>query len=192
MSEPQPNEERTCPECGAALAPGASSCWLCRGTGQPDVQAPGPSSPFAERRAAFQFSLATLMLTVTLVAVILGAFRVAPGAGIVLVIIVTPAWLRTCLSVARRKARGRPMTPAEKLGGFAGSVGVVVIVGVAAGIAFYATCWAGFFGGAAVSSLWARGYDSIGWGLGTGVILGLVAGLVVGYLLIRRLWPRKE
>ncbi len=133
------------------------------------------------------------MLTVTLVAVVLGAFRVAPGLGILLVIIVSPAWLRTCLNVMRRKARGRPMSAMERLGLFAGSLGVVTIVGVAAGIAFYATCWAGFGISAAAGEVLAVGdYGWLAWGLFLGVALGIVAGLVVGLLLLRRLWPHKD
>ena len=54
------------------------------------------------------------MLSMTLIAVILGVFRAAPGLGILLVVIVSPAWLRTCLYVMRRKARGRPMNTSEK------------------------------------------------------------------------------
>ena len=71
------------------------------------------------------------MLTITLVAVVLGAFRITPGLGILLVIIVSPAWIRTCLNVIRREARGRPMNAMEKLGLFAGSLGVVTIALVA-------------------------------------------------------------
>jgi hypothetical protein len=132
------------------------------------------------------------MLTITLLAVVLGVGRMSPGVGLGLAIIATPALVRTCLAAVRRKSSGQPMTPREKLGVFAASVGVVLTVGVAAGAAFYATCWVGFFGGAAVSSVWAKGYEPIGWGLITGAILGIVVGLYVAYLLIRRLWPRKE
>jgi hypothetical protein len=136
------------------------------------------------------------MLTVTLVAVVLGAFRVAPGLGILLVVVVSPAWLRTCLNVMRRKARGRPMSATEKLGLFAGSLGVVTVVGVAAGVAFYATCWAGFGLGAAASGVaHTRGgpdYTWVIWGMFAGVSLGIVAALVVGVFLLRRLWPHKQ
>jgi hypothetical protein len=135
------------------------------------------------------------MLTITLVAVVLGAFRAAPGLGVLLVIVVSPAWLRTCLNAMRRRARGRPMSALDKLGLFAGSVGVVTTVLVASSVAFYAICWAGFgigmVGSEVVPQRSRPPYQAVAWGLYTGVALGIVAALVVGVFLLRRLWPQK-
>jgi hypothetical protein len=143
-------------------------------------------APSAARHAHLQFSLASLMLAMTLCAVILGAATIEPGLGIALAVLATPAFVHTAVTAARRRERGQRMSPTEKLAFFGGSLGAVVAVIVAAGIAFYATCWVGFFAGAAVGEgVGAKGYDSIGWGLVTGVILGSVAGLVVLVLLIR-------
>jgi hypothetical protein len=136
------------------------------------------------------------MLTVTLVAVVLGAFRIAPGLGVLLVIVASPAWLRTCLNVMRRKVHGRPMSAMEKVGLFVGSLGVVTVVLVAAGVAFYATCWVGFGLGAAASEvvLPRRGphYDWVTWGLFAGVGLGIATAIATGFFLLRRLWPHRD
>ena len=142
MSLPESHEDRICPECGAALPANAKYCWLCRGEAQPVAEAAAPSSPFAEHRAAYQFSLSSLMLTITLVAVLLGVFRIAAGLGIVLTILVTPAFLRTCITTARRKARGQPVSLGAKLRLFASTFGIAVgsvIIVVAAVVAAVST-----------------------------------------------------
>jgi hypothetical protein len=192
MNSPQRDDEGICAECGATLRPPAEKCWLCGKALETGEGATGESPFAAERRAGRQFSLSSLMLTITLLAVVLGVARISPGIGIGLAIVATPALLRTCVAAVRRKSRGRPMTPREKLSVFAASLGVVLTIVVAAGAAFYATCWAGFFGGATVSSLWAEGYGPIGWGLVTGLVVGVVVAICVAILLARRLWPRKE
>ncbi len=192
MSSLESNEVGSCPQCGAVPAGKAKSCWLCHTALEPIAAGAAQPSAVLQSRGAYQFGLSTLMLTVTLFAVLCGVFKMAPGLGVVLAIVVTPALVRTGMAAARKKECGQPMTPSEKVGAFAGSVGVVSVIGIAAGVAFYTTCWVGFFGGAAVSSLWSEQYGPIGWGLMTGGVLGLIVGVYVAYRLIRRLWPRKD
>lgn len=196
MSEP--TDLRACAACGAANDQGRKTCWLCGGNLDPVNGGSSPfaagadvSSPIVEPRAAYQFGISTLLLIMTLFAVLCGVLSMSPGLGVVLAIVATPALVRTGITAVRRKVRGRPMTVPEKLGAFAGSLGVVVIIGVGAGVAFYATCWAGFFGGAATISLWDRGYTALFVGLIIGVVLGGIVGLYAGYRLIRRFWPHK-
>jgi hypothetical protein len=113
----------------------------------------GPAPP--ERRAAYQFSLATILLTIALVAVLLGVLQMAPGVGILLAIAVTPAFLRTCIMTARRKARGKPVSLGYKLGTFAVSVfgmfGLLFLISqvvvVAVFVALFAICLAAMSGG---------------------------------------------
>jgi hypothetical protein len=144
--------------------------------------------------AAKTFTLSSLMLVIALIAACLGVIREAPGVGIGLAIVITPALVRAGITAKRREAAGRPISAGEKIGAFCGSVGVVSTIGIAAAVTFYATCWAGFFGGAAVGSAFesGRGYGAIGWGLAVGVGVGIVAGLFVLVRLARRLWPRKD
>lgn len=202
MSGPQRRvPERACPECGALLPAQATECWLCRIAVAPEetegaaphVAGPamtGSEAPFAAPSAAhhayLQFSLASLMLTITLCAVLFGAAAVLPGLGIVLAILAAPAFIHTAVTAVRRRERGRQMDAMQKTVFFCGSLGAVVVTLVAAGIAFFATCFGGFFAGAAVGEkMGAKGYDPIGWGLVTGIALGILAGLVVLVLLIR-------
>ena len=150
MNEPQPNEERSCPECGATLSATSDSCWLCHSTVPIVATVVAERAVPWEHRAAYQFSLATMMLTITLVAVLLGVFLMSPGIGILLAVVVAPAFLRTCIVMARRKARGQPVSLADKLGSFAASfafsLGFVVFVGLAGAVAvvaaFFVICWA--------------------------------------------------
>jgi hypothetical protein len=147
---------------------------------------PRRAAPSAAQHAHFQFGLASLMLTVTLCAVIMGAASIFPGLGIGLAILVTPAFIHTAVTAVRRREHGQRMDPVEKIVFFGGSLGAVVVTLVGAGIAFYATCWAGFFAGAAVgAAAGARDYEPISWGLAAGVLLGIVAGVWVLVLLIR-------
>jgi len=100
---------------------------------------PGGGSPFVggrpgiyyHRRAAFQFSLATVMLLITLAAVLLGLFRMSPGLGMLVAVLVAPALIRTLIESAERQALGRPMTPADKASMFASTVGLTIAMGVA-------------------------------------------------------------
>ena len=145
-----------------------------------------------EAQAHPTFGLSSLMLVIALAAVCFGVIREVPGLGIPLAVVATPALVRTFGVVGRRRAKGQTMTTLEQLGAFLGSVSVVATIGVASGAAFFGTCWIGFFGGAAVSSPWARGYDPIGWGLVTGILLGTLIASFVAYRVFRRLWTEKE
>jgi hypothetical protein len=140
---------------------------------------------------AFQFSLSTLMLTVTVVAVLLGAFVMLPGFGIILAILVTPAWLRTCVIASRKEARGRPMSTHQKLEFFAASAGVVMSAGIAAVGAFFATCLTGVFSGT-VASLGGQGYEGLGRGMNAGMVLGIIVGACVLVWRLRHFWVRKD
>src|SRR5882762_9614937 len=84
-----------CPECGAALEPGAKKCWLCALKAGATVQGardatatPGerfsPLNPYASPAPPSDhlnrtFSLSTMFLWTTLVAVVMGIATFAPG-----------------------------------------------------------------------------------------------------------------
>lgn len=104
---------------------------------KPTIPAATPAaaaSPFAggaagvdfHRHAAFQFHLSTLMMLVTLASVIMGVFMTVPGLGILLAVLAVPAFLVTVIKSARREARGRPMSRADKVVTFLGTIGVVI------------------------------------------------------------------
>src|SRR5947209_19328352 len=116
------NSPSNCPECGAPLAAGAEKCWLCAIKHERPIgadRAPAAESPPEPPVAASldaspppgdtslnrTFSLSSLFLWTTLLAVILGVVRIAPGLGIGLAILSLPAALFTVAAVGRCKRR---------------------------------------------------------------------------------------
>jgi hypothetical protein len=184
MSIPLP-ELVHCPHCGAKNPAIEEVCQEC---GRPLAIVIGP--PARIRR----LGLGTLMLLIAEVAVCLAVMRELPGLGILMFLILVPAHVRTVVAVARRKADERPMTWEEALGAFVASMGLMVVIGAAAGVAFGTTCFVGFWGGAGLRSLWpGQGqFEGLGWGLVVGGTMGTLAALFVIVVLLRRLWDRKD
>ena len=181
-----------CPHCHAENPPGTLMCWIClQPLAEPASRPPAVPSLAPQRT----FSLGSLMLVIALIAVCFGVFRETPGLGVALVIVLAPAFLHTLRNVYRRKAEGRPMSAMEKFAVFFSALGMVMVVGTAAGIAFFAMCWVGLFGGAAASQVLDpnanEGYASLGWSLILGGILGSVAAILVGYQTARRFRKKK-
>lgn len=148
-----------CPDCGASLAPGGDTCWLCRlrlphqsanpaappvpierpptAAPQPITAAqPAPAAP----RGPIQFSLGSILLVITLFAVCLGVFRISYVLGVVLVALATPALVRTVLVSSADKRHGQRPTMTDKFNTFIASVGVVILAGMAGIAACFAAC----------------------------------------------------
>jgi hypothetical protein len=145
-SQPLPH----CPECGAAVKPLDASCWLCHRSlvVQAEVVEPGPAHarrlpPRAANPA--QFSLETLMLVITLIAVCLGLIMAAPGWGIVVAIVAAPALVRTLVAGYQERKAGTPMALGEKVLTFIASTGVTLAVLVTGATAFAAACMGSCF-----------------------------------------------
>jgi hypothetical protein len=93
--------------------------------------------------------ISSLMLLVTLWAVVLGVFSISPGVGIGLVILGAPAVIRTVILAIRSRAGGRPMSVGRKIWVFTSTLGLLVIstlgllviIAVAAAAAFVAMCF---------------------------------------------------
>ena len=137
-----------------------------------------------EESARRTVQLNTLMLLIALFAVCLGVLHEVAGLGILLIILVIPALGRTFAGARRREALGRSMSGAEKTLAFLGSLVVVAVLGLAASIAFLATCLPT---GIAISEAGHEGHGII-----VGVLVGLVAVGFVLFYLGRRLWPQKD
>jgi len=121
-----------CPRCGAAIDAARATCWLCGAELGPAVAAPRAG---AERTAAvaklppeFSYSLSTLLLITTLVAVAFGLLSVAPGLGIIVCILLVPVLVRTAMVVRRREAAGRPVSVGQKFGMILGSLVVAHVI----------------------------------------------------------------
>jgi hypothetical protein len=98
---------RRCPACAAVIADRESHCWLCRQPlyRTPDALDPGGASRevAGQSRPAgrFQFSLDSLLLLMTLIAVHLGAFVASPVLGVLLGIVGVLALVRTAVQLDR-------------------------------------------------------------------------------------------
>lgn len=176
-----------CPECGAGVRADAERCWLChRELGARDPYAPPAEIVLAPGSGTAQFSLATILLVTTLVAVCLGVFRISPGFGVIVVVLATPALVRTIVAGTREKQRGHRLSVAEKIGTFAASFGVMILACVAGIAAFLAACF-GTCGLAAALSSAAPGTGE--WIFIVALVVSAAIGLFVLGLVIYAMRP---
>src|SRR5262245_31022907 len=174
-----------CPECGAPLSGPQARCWLCHGKPS-DASAENPYAPprpLAGENTAVQFSLASLFLLITLVAVCLGVFMIAPGLGILLVLVATPALIRTTVAVSYQKQAGAPLAPLDKVWVFFVSFFIMIAVGVAAFVAFQVVCWTG-----ALLTQFNNPIPNVI----VGVIVGLMAAIPLAIWILWLTRPSKE
>jgi hypothetical protein len=196
-------DQQRCPRCAAVLRVGARQCWLCHAGVVPSAtpdSAPPPRSPSVRARPERLggYSLASLMMFVTLVCVILGVSSLWLGVGIPLGIVLLVVWLRTTAVVRYRYTHGETVGQEEKLrlllASFGATVALLAVTFVAGCAAFVAGCFAcvGIF----------LGLDE-GIGAGQGVsmtlawtVFGIIAIAIAGPVLwwiakeIRRRWRR--
>ncbi|HET6880404.1 MAG TPA: hypothetical protein VFI31_09630 [Pirellulales bacterium] len=186
MSPPDSAPAR-CPECGAAVRMGGDRCWLC-GAKLPHAAAEQPTPPaagreiveatLAQQETAATFSLTSLFMVTTLVAVGAGVFAAAPGLGIAFAIVATPALIRTIVVTSKRKAQGVVQTPGKKIAAFLASIGIMLLVVVSIGIALLTACLTACAG-------LAVGGDK---GIVPGMYVGGAAGLVLTGCLMWLIW----
>lgn len=192
-----------CHTCNAELLIGQDRCWLCgaaigSGSEGPPSNQPTATSLSMTSGRPVRFSLSTLMMFMTLAAIVCGVYSIAPGIGIIMALVLLPVMTHAVISVRRVEALGNRLGHEDRIMMFFGSLSLVVVAGIAASIAFGITCFAGFFTGAiAGEALGARGYEGLGWGLGAGLGLGAIGGAYVGYRALvymsrKSKWRREE
>ena len=197
-SRPAPSQ---CPECGAQLAGPAAECWLCHAlvviTAEivPEPSAP-PIVPEWQRRQSgkpmpFQFSIETLLLVTTLVAVCLGASLAVPGLGIPVSIIAVPALIRTLVASHQQRSVGHKLSLVEKVLTFLASTGVMIAVVAAGGAAFFATCTVALLAAAGIEQAGGQGGQAFEAIIMPGLILSTIAGLAVASWIFWITRPRK-
>ena len=159
-----------CTACGAALVGGQAQCWLChRNTGEAADENPYASPrPVAGEYEAAQFSLASLFLVMTLMAVCVGLFAIAPGLAVLVGFVATPALIRTIVAAGYQRQAGTPLSAGEKVGVFFVSWFIMGAIGMAIFVAFATVCVAG----ALLTEVWISD-------LGTMFVVGALGGLVV-------------
>ena len=142
MSTLETTDVVSCRQCSAPLPAKARYCWLCGVSLAPTAAgSPFQAAPVVAPRAAYQFGISTMLLAMTLLAVLLGVFAMSPGIGLAITFLTTPAVVRTCIVAAKRKTRGQTMSPLAKLGVFGSTLGIVIVVVAASIGAFFAVCF---------------------------------------------------
>jgi hypothetical protein len=191
--------DRLCPHCHAGLRADAVRCWLCGANVRADGETKAAITPLATSRPdviAEQlggFSLASLMMFVTLVCVVLGVTSLWPGIGIPMGVVFFVAWLRTTAATHQRAAHGLPVTSSKKiqmfLESFGVTVGLIIVTCVAGGAALFAALGAMCVATSAPSS------PDMNWAFpwllgGTVVTLVCIFALVKLVKFSRRRWRR--
>lgn len=162
-----------CPHCGAENPSSESRCVACsKGL----VVYIGPA-----QRLPHRFGLGSLMVLVATVALGLSALRGAPVLGVLILVLMPPALVRTMTVISQRDADERAMTFDDKMAVFLGSIGVMLAVLLSAFLAFAIVCMP--VGSMAVS---AGGY-----GMPLALAISGAAGLAVAVWVLRKLWPHK-
>jgi hypothetical protein len=182
-----------CPRCHALQRTDARQCWLCGASvsAAPAIAGAG-TVPLANQHVPIEsvsgFSLASLMMFVTLVSVVLGLSTIVPGVGIPLGLILLVVWMRTAAVAGRRRQRGMLLTRSEILQTFISSLGVAVVL-------IILTCVAGCAAFVAACFSCAAAWNVGGQGMGTLMFVLVAAVIVITSLVgmgkwIHRRWRR--
>jgi ribosomal protein L40E len=199
-SNQAPARPSHCPECGASMPQLATKCWLCAwkvgdpvGLRQKKEARAAELNPYAppalpsKEDLKWTYSLSTLFLWITLISVVLGVWKIAPGLGIALAVFSFPAALHTTALSAYSKSRsGEPMTVSEKIGMFAASFAIFILVAIVVIIAAIGALFVVCLGG--------RNLESLGSPGTTFFVIGVagVAGIFVAFVLLRLLWLKRD
>jgi hypothetical protein len=166
-----------CPRCRNPVRATSDRCGKCglRAKLVPAPQKTGTKSKEPEKTVApdpvkaqivdginpSSFGIASLLLTMTLIAVGLAIFIAAPGLGISMAILALPAFIRTLLVVRKRKILGRPVSTEAKVGLYLGSFGVTLVVTVVTIFASALTFCMSCLGGIAVTNGGSGGSETL-------------------------------
>jgi len=112
------------------------------------VAAPSAAGQAMPAERLGSYSLASLMLFMTLASVVFGVSTMALGVGIPLGVVLLIVWLRTAAVARQRAGRGLPVTRSERVQLFIASFGVAValiaVTCLAGCAAFVAACFVGW------------------------------------------------
>jgi len=150
-ADSSPTNVPRCRHCDAVLLPEARQCWLCGaqldvGGGVSRAAQVTPPAVRGSKAPAASFSLASLMMFMTLLCVIFGVSSLWPGVGIPLGVIVLVVWIRTSAVARRRLDRGLSVSRPERtqlfLASFGATVGFIAMTCLAGCAMFFAACFA--------------------------------------------------
>ena len=168
-------------------------------SGSPEKQTDDTRNHIEWRDKPRQFSIATLLLVTTLIGVSLGLFRVSPALGVLSLVLIIPAVIRTTLLARRERFFGGRMTAAEKVAVFLGSLVVAFLCLAATVIAGGAACTVCILSGGAASLMIGLEANNVPAANGAMALFGtlaFVATLLAGaYTLWKTFlvtWPPRE
>lgn len=131
------HKQPICLACGAERHDDSNTCWMCGLVTAQLVDAPANSllvasanTPQRVGPSPLTFSLATILMFMTLSAVVFGLARIEPGYGTALAIVALPAFVMTAVRSRHQQARGRRVGAVETVLTFLISSAVVVSVGL--------------------------------------------------------------
>jgi hypothetical protein len=166
----------------AADSPGAAS-----ERSEPARPPAKPGEPGRDRPR--QFSIATLLLVMTLIGAWLAIGRISPSAAALLLPLVGLAFGRTMMLAAREKHFGGRLTAAEKVAVFLGSVAVVLVGTIVSCGACIAVFFVGFVFVAAARPLGEAAVLSVGL---LSFAASLIAAIGTAWLMFRVTWPKRD
>lgn len=143
------------------------------------------------RSSGGSFGLMSLMMIMTLIAVCMGAFTVAPGLGILISVLATPALIRTVVVSMRQREQGIAPSPGDKFMLFVASLGALITAGMVAIAVFFGTCVAFCFGAMAMDGngfFTGGGSEAFIWVF---IIVGAAAGIASGIFILMRFWRKR-
>ena len=144
MSEELAPLDVICPHCEAVVTPDANRCWLCGESLDGSSLATAARSPGASSHRGASFSLSTMLLITTLIAICCGLLVAAPGLGVIVCVLLAPVLVRTAKVVRRREEAGVRVSSSEKIGlaatSFVVAMVLATVVGFAAFCCFCAVC----------------------------------------------------
>jgi hypothetical protein len=159
-----------CPHCGLENPASESTCRACSKSLTIYI---GPAHNRPRR-----FGLGSLMVLVAVTAPGLALLREVPVLGVLILVLLPAAVVRTSAAAYQCDADLRPMSTDHKLWTFLGSVGLMIAVLVSTFLLFFVV----FITAGAII-----GFE----GLPFAIALGALAALTLGYRMLRSLWPYK-
>jgi hypothetical protein len=188
-----------CPQCGAQSQLYDARCWLCGWSPavprEADLPVVAPPiivrSPPTHELEPLQFSIGGLLVVTTVIAVCLGALRVAPGLGIMLLLLfvvgVVPATIRARVVRKRMQGDDSPRGTSERRLAYLASFAIVVAAITAGLVTCAVVAFAAFL--VACSDLWGRNPNA--QTLVSVLLFGSpVIGLIVAGLIYWLAWPQ--
>ena len=165
-----------CPNCGAICEADERTCWHCDA---PLASRP-PNATYSgaddSRLTSSSFSLAALVMAMTVASIALGIAVLAPCVGVPLALLLLIAWARTAMAVQLLKRQDYAPETGETFGLYFRAVYTTLVVLVLMAIILYASFWLAAIVAWGTSALLTK----LNFNRDAGAFLSGLVGLVAG------------